>query len=56
MKAPQQKPMTFDYCASCGGHLDTGWECNSCGRDWRPWAYPWWKRLLNHLWIFDPSR
>ena len=30
--------MTFEYCPTCGGELDTGWECNDCGRDWRPWA------------------
>lgn len=41
-----KKPMNFEYCASCGGELDTGWECNSCQRDWRPWAYPWWERLM----------
>ena len=30
--------MLWDYCPSCGGELDTGFECNSCGRDWQPWA------------------
>jgi hypothetical protein len=23
-----------DICPECGGSLDTGWECNKCGRDW----------------------
>lgn len=32
------KEMTWDYCPSCAGELDTGFECNQCGRDWRPWA------------------
>jgi len=34
--------MAFEYCPTCAGELDTGWECNDCGRDWRPWAmfYP----------------
>jgi tRNA(Ile2) C34 agmatinyltransferase TiaS len=22
-----------DICPECGGALDTGWECNSCGYD-----------------------
>ena len=22
-----------DRCPECGGELDTGWECNSCGYD-----------------------
>lgn len=34
----ERRDMAFDYCPSCGGDLDTGWECNKCGRDWRPWA------------------
>lgn len=25
----------IDYCASCGGDLDTGWECTRCGIDWQ---------------------
>lgn len=28
----------FEYCPSCAGELDTGYECLKCGRDWRPWA------------------
>ena len=39
----------FDYCPSCGGDLDTGWECNSCNLDWMPWAYPWWRRILDYF-------
>jgi hypothetical protein len=36
---PTQPPdITFEYCPTCGGDLDTGWECNKCGRDWRSWA------------------
>jgi tRNA(Ile2) C34 agmatinyltransferase TiaS len=25
-----------DICPECGGELDTGWECNSCGFDAMP--------------------
>lgn len=25
---------TIDFCAYCGGMLDTGFECNDCGTDW----------------------
>lgn len=25
-------------CPECGGELDTGWECNSCGFDAQPEA------------------
>lgn len=32
------KEMLWDYCPSCAGELDTGFECNSCGRDWRLYA------------------
>ena len=28
-----------DKCPQCGGELDTGWECNSCGFDARDDAY-----------------
>ncbi len=28
----------FEYCPTCGGELDTGWECNKCGLDWREWV------------------
>jgi hypothetical protein len=27
-----------DRCPMCLGHLDTGWECNSCGYDAKPWV------------------
>lgn len=27
-----------DKCPDCGGELDTGWECNSCGADFRAQA------------------
>jgi len=26
----------WEYCPDCGGNLDTGYECNSCKRDWLP--------------------
>lgn len=29
--------VSANRCANCLGHLDTGWECNSCGMDWKPW-------------------
>ena len=29
-----------DICPRCGGALDTGWECNSCGYDAMNEAYP----------------
>lgn len=25
----------FEYCPTCGGDLDAGWECSTCGLDWR---------------------
>lgn len=28
----------WDYCPTCGGELDTGFECLDCGLDWRQWA------------------
>lgn len=28
----------FEYCPTCGGDLDTGWECARCGLDWRDWV------------------
>ena len=43
----QKQEMRFEYCPSCGGCLDTGWECNDCQRDWREWAYPWWERWFD---------
>lgn len=45
----KKKDMVFEYCPSCGGDLDTGWECNVCGRDWLPWAYPWWDRVSDKI-------
>ncbi len=39
----------WQYCAYCGEEVDTGWECNGCGYDWLPYAYPWWKRLRDRL-------
>ena len=29
-----------ETCPECGGCLDTGWECNSCGYDAMDEAYP----------------
>ena len=29
--------VSSDHCANCLGELDTGWECNDCGYDWKPW-------------------
>ena len=47
------KEMRFEYCPSCGGGLDTGWECKRCGRDWMPWAYPTLRKWLDKIkyWI-----
>lgn len=28
-----------DQCPKCGGELDTGWECNSCGFDAMPFIH-----------------
>lgn len=28
----------WDYCPTCSGELDTGFECLKCGLDWRQWA------------------
>ncbi len=28
--------LNFDNCPSCGRGVDTGWECNGCGKDWKP--------------------
>jgi hypothetical protein len=43
----KKKTMEFYYCPTCGCELDTGWECTNCERDWMPWAYPWWRQILN---------
>lgn len=36
-KVPLPFPADFDVddgpCLVCGGELDTGWECNTCGAD-----------------------
>jgi hypothetical protein len=37
------------YCPFCSGSLDTGRECNDCGSDLMPYAYPWWQRLRDKL-------
>lgn len=46
-KTLEDRPMRFEYCPSCQGDLDTGWECNSCGRDWMYVAYPAEQRLAD---------
>lgn len=28
------KRQDWSYCPECGGSIDTGYECNKCGRDW----------------------
>ena len=39
-KVPLPFPTSFDLddgpCLVCGGELDTGWECNTCGADHYP--------------------
>ena len=52
----KQKKMDFEYCPSCGGDLDTGWECGKCQRDWRPWAYPWLERMWDKVRAFFALR
>jgi len=47
-----KKKLEFDYCASCGDELDTGWECNGCGRDWMNYAYPWHRRIKHIIVAF----
>lgn len=29
-----RKSGDWSYCPACGGSIDTGYECNQCGRDW----------------------
>ena len=39
---------TIEQCPECFGDLDTGWECNRCGHDARPFkwvVYGAWLRL-----------
>ncbi len=31
------KSSDWSYCPACGGEIDTGYECNKCGRDWYEW-------------------
>lgn len=35
-KPSRRKLIAWDVCPECGGELDTGWECNSCGFDAGP--------------------
>jgi len=35
-KSFDEKCAQVDMCPKCGGELDTGWECNSCGFDAMP--------------------
>ena len=35
---PKSSGKGWEYCPSCGGVLDTGWECLSCKADWRGFA------------------
>jgi ribosomal protein L37AE/L43A len=30
-----EKKIAQDVCPDCDGPLDTGWECNKCGADFR---------------------
>lgn len=29
----------WEYCPSCAGDLDTGYECTKCGRDWQSYVH-----------------
>lgn len=33
-KVRANKSGDWSYCPACGGSIDTGYECNRCGRDW----------------------
>lgn len=35
----KEQSMDFEYCPSCGGDLDTGYECTKCGRDWQSYVH-----------------
>ena len=35
-KPTRRKLIAWNVCPECGGELDTGWECNSCGFDAGP--------------------
>lgn len=35
----QAQQMVFEYCPSCAGELDTGYECTKCGRDWQSYVH-----------------
>lgn len=37
-REPVSKCGDWSYCPACGGEIDTGWECNRCGRDWLEYA------------------
>lgn len=37
-QASRRDETLWDYCPSCAGELDTGFECLKCKRDWREWA------------------
>lgn len=36
--------MNLETCPKCGGELDTGWECNSCGYDAIPFVHIAWDK------------
>ena len=40
LRSTSEMERTFEYCPTCSGDLDTGWECNKCGLDWIEYAYP----------------
>lgn len=36
----QEPPrLEWEYCPSCAGQLDTGYECAKCGRDWQSYVH-----------------
>ena len=37
---PASEMVAMDLCPKCGGELDMGWECNSCGFDAMPLVRP----------------
>lgn len=32
----KEQLLADDYCPDCAKELDTGYECNGCGKDWLP--------------------
>lgn len=30
----KEQLLASDYCPDCAKELDTGYECNGCGKDW----------------------